>query len=189
MKANIWWLGIGILLLVLVACGQPGSTRGVAGGSVMETSGASGAGTVKTEGTQTGGVSAQSGGGPVNDQVSFVDHLRGRGYKVEIAGAVEQPFLRVKGTTLRISGKGIQQPADVQSYNYDDTDLGTDGLKAAEEDAQQLGPDGNPRTSMITWVAPPHFFRKQRLIVLYVGDDAAVTTLLTDALGPQFAGR
>jgi len=29
-------------------------------------------------------------------------------------------------------------------------------------DVEQIGPDGNPRTAMITWVAPPHFFRSGR---------------------------
>ncbi len=104
-------------------------------------------------------------------------------------GDVEQPFFRAKGTVLRVSGSGIKQPAEIQSYNYDDTDLGTDGAKAAEEDAGEIGPDGNPKTTMVTWAAPPHFFRKERIIGLYVGDDPAVLKLLSDALGPQFAGR
>ena len=76
----------------------------------------------------------------------------------------------------------------MQSYDYGDIELGTDGIQAAEADASQIGPDGTPRTMMLTWVAPPHCFRKARVIVLYGGDDAAVLTLLSAALGPQFAG-
>jgi hypothetical protein len=179
MKFMVSRLGYGLVALIaLAACGRPAVTTGVADASVAQ-----------TEGPQTGAPIAQSHGGPVKDHVSFVDHLRGKGLTVEIAGAVEQPFLRAKGTTLRLSGDGIQQPAEMQSYNYDDTDLGTNGVKAAAEDARQIGPDGNPPTSMITWVAPPHFFHKERVIVLYVGSDPAVLKLLTEALGPQFAGR
>ena len=60
---------------------------------------------------------------------------------------------------------------------------------AAEQDASQIEPDGSLKTMMITWIAPPHFFRKDRLIVIYLGADPAVLMILTDALGPQFAGR
>src|SRR5207237_3671459 len=62
-------------------------------------------------------------GGPVKDHVSFVDALRAKGFVVEIAGSIEQPFLRAKGTTLRVSGDNFSQPVELQSLNYDDTDL------------------------------------------------------------------
>ncbi len=179
MRYVVWRVGFGLLaLIVLAACGQSPLSTGVADAS-----------TTQTEAPRAGVPVAQSHGGPVKDHVSFVDYLRGKGLTVEIVGDVQQPFLRAKGTTVRASGDGIQQPAEIQSYNYADTDLGMNGVQAAEEDAQQIGPDGNPRTSMITWIAPPHFFRKERVIVLYVGNDAAVIKLLTDALGPQFGGR
>lgn len=173
-----WRFGVTMILLVgLVACGQS---------SAVDTG--SGAEAPSPAASATASGAAQSHGGPVTDHVSLVDHLRGRGLTVEIAGAVQQPFLRPPGTLLRLSGGDLQAPTDVQSYNYDDTDLGTDGMQAAEADASQLGPDGSPPTMMITWVAPPHFFRKDRVIVLYTGTDQAVITVLTEALGPQFAG-
>src|SRR3954454_14221401 len=75
----------------------------------------------------TSTTAAESHGGSVRDHVSLVDYLRGKGFTVEIAGDVQQPFLRPSGTTLRISGAGITQPAEIQSFNYDDTDLGTNG--------------------------------------------------------------
>ena len=67
-------------------------------------------------------------------------------------------------------------------------DQAASALQAAEADAAQIGPDGNPRTTMVTWIAPPHFFRADRLIVLYIGDDPTVVDLLTALLGPPFAG-
>jgi hypothetical protein len=39
------------------------------------------------------------------------------------------------------------------------------------------------------WMSLPHFFRGNRLIVLYVGTDEVVTGLLQRLLGPQFAGH
>jgi hypothetical protein len=118
----------------------------------------------------------------------LVDELRRRGLSVDIGGEVQQPFLRAKGTLLRLAGGGLEQPAEIQSYNYDDTDLGMDGIKAATADAEAIGPDGSTRTMQISWTGTPHFFRKERVIVIYVGEDQAVLDHLTEALGPQFSG-
>jgi hypothetical protein len=38
------------------------------------------------------------------------------------------------------------------------------------------------------WVAPPHFYHQGRLIVLYLGEDAAVTAALEGNLGREIAG-
>lgn len=128
-------------------------------------------------------VQTTSHGGPVRDHVSFIDHLRATGFGVAILGEAMQPFLRAdEGTRLGISGGKLEQPVEVQSYQYRDA-------KVAEADAQGITPAGNPRTMQIDWVGPPHFYRRERVIVLYVGTDAAALELLSGVLGPQFAGR
>ena len=158
-----WWSTPTLAVVLLItACGQPQPA--------------------------TVGIEQYSHGGPLRDHVSFVDHLRGKGYEVEPVAAVHQPFLRAEGTVLRIRGRDFKRPVDLQSYNYDDTDLGTNGLRAAEVDAGKIGPDGQPRTMSILWKDKPHFYRKERVLVLYVGNEKAVLDLLTDLLGPQFAG-
>lgn len=128
-------------------------------------------------------------GGSVKDQVSFIDQLRSKGMTVDIVGQVEQPFLKVKGTTLRISGGMLKQPVEVQTYNYTDEDVNGNGVQAAEADSQQIGPDGNPLTMNILWSAPPHWFYKDQLIVFYSGTDQETLDLLGDLVGPQFAGQ
>ena len=102
---------------------------------------------------------------------------------------VQRPFLRPKGTLLRLSGGDLAAPAEVESYNYDDRDLDTNGAAAAQADAAQIQPDGQPKTGSVAWPAPPHFFLKERVLVLYVGSDPTVLARLTDLLGPQFAGQ
>ncbi|MBC9003613.1 hypothetical protein [Micromonospora aurantiaca (nom. illeg.)] len=118
----------------------------------------------------------------MDDQVSLVDNLRQRTVTVEIGGVAEQPFLSVNGTQLRLSGAGLASPATIESYEYDTA-------AAATQDAEKIDPNGDPKTSKIAWIAPPHFYRAQRLIVLYVGADAATMQLLAGLLGPPFAGR
>jgi hypothetical protein len=125
----------------------------------------------------------QSHGGPVQDQVSLIDALR-KTVTVDISGTVSQPFLNPQsGTTVRLSGGPLTTPADLQLFEYG-------SASAGNADANQIRRDGSgTATTQISWVAPPHFFLKGRVLVLYVGSDSAVLTLLQSLLGPQFAGR
>jgi hypothetical protein len=126
----------------------------------------------------------QSHGGPVQDQVSLIDALRGKNLTVDITGGVSQPFLHPQsGTTIRLSGGALAAPADVQLFEYG-------SAASAESDAHQIRADGSGNaTAIVDWVAPPHFFLKGRVMAIYVGTDPAVVSLLQGLLGAQFAGR
>ena len=130
------------------------------------------------------GTGAQSHGGPVQDQVSLIDALRGKNLTVDISGTVSQPFLNPQsGTAVRLSGGALTAPADLQLFEYS-------SASAASADASRISPDGSgTATTKISWVAPPHFFLKGRVLVLYVGNDPAVFNVLKSLLGPQFAGK
>jgi len=39
-----------------------------------------------------------------------------------------------------------------------------------------------------SWIAPPNFFHRDRIIAIYLGADPSVTTALTALRGPRFAG-
>ncbi len=116
-------------------------------------------------------------GGPVKDYISLVDNLRATGATVEPAGELTQPFFSVNGRVIVVNG------GDVQVFKYADA-------AAAEAEAALVSPDGSSvGTSMVAWVAPPHFYRADRLIVLYVGDSTDAIDVLEAVLGQQFAGR
>ena len=130
------------------------------------------------------GQNASEGGsveGRLDHQPSFVDRLRSRGLTVEVDDYVRQPFLKVRGVVLRISGGSLKEMTEIQLFEYEDAD-------AALSDAKRIGPEGSPEGTHIDWLGPPHFFRSGRIIVLYVGRDDAVVKLLTELLDPQFAG-
>lgn len=106
-----------------------------------------------------------------------MDRLRAAGASVEAVGEVEQPFLSVTGAMIKVDGE------DVQVFQYS---------SPAEMEAQAalVSPDGGAvGSSKPHWIGPPHFYKKGRLLVLYVGDDARVLRALDAALGRQFAGR
>jgi hypothetical protein len=117
------------------------------------------------------------------DREGLIAALEARNVRVESEEAIQQPFFNAERITrLVVTGGPLSEPAELQVYEYTDP-------AALATDASQVAPDGNLRTVMIEWVAAPHFFCGERLIVIYLGDDQAAIDLLTDLLGPQFAGR
>jgi hypothetical protein len=116
-------------------------------------------------------------GGPVRDYVSLIDHLRAASATVVPTGMVTQPFFSVTGQVIMVNGE------QVQIYEYANED-------GANADAARISPDGGTiGNSMVDWIAPPHFYKKGQLVVLFVGTSTSVMGVLKEILGPQFAGR
>ena len=128
--------------------------------------------------------------GPARDHVMLVDRLRCAGMRAEIGERVTLPFLRPPGTQLVLSGGGVSGQAELQSFNYDDTDLGTDGRAVSAADAGKFASDGSLRdgSQRIFYRGTPHLFRQDRVLVIYAGDDPAIIAVLTRLIGKQFAG-
>jgi plastocyanin len=115
-------------------------------------------------------------GEPTEDHVSLVNNLRATGATVELAGDINQPFFSVEGSAITVNGENVQ----VFEYSDDTT---------AKAEAETIAPDGSSiGTSIVSWVAPPHFYQKDRIIVLYVGTNQGVLNFLEQALGAQIAG-
>lgn len=109
----------------------------------------------------------------VRNYKSLVAHLRSTGLTVEAAGEIEQPFFSPKAKVVRIGATG-----EAQIYDYASEE------KAAAE-AKLVNSDGSIGTSMPHWFAPPHFFRKGSLIVLYLGSDERTLSTLRETLGSE----
>jgi len=99
------------------------------------------------------------------------------GVVVGVASRGNNPFFSVDAQVLNAYGE------DIQVFEYDSTD---DALTDIDESG--LTPEGQFQTIMVTWTGTPHFYQTGSLIVLYVGDNSDIVTLLEDLLGPQIAG-
>lgn len=111
------------------------------------------------------------------DYASLIDNLRTAGVSVEPEGEVDQPFFSVEGRIIKVSGE------DVQVFQYFHA-------TAADAQAALVSPDGSAvGTSKLHWVGPPHFYKKGKLLVLYVGGNAKALKALEAVLGRQFAGK
>ena len=112
-----------------------------------------------------------------NDYSSLVNDLKKEGYSVQEDGEVNQPFFSVDGKIIKV----IEE--DVQVFEYKDE-------PAMQTDASQVSTMGSYiGTAIVEWISTPHFYKSGRVIVLYVGNNVAVTGALTTVLGTQFAGQ
>ena len=113
----------------------------------------------------------------VEEWASLMAALQAAGATVEVGDSLTQDFFTPEGHILTVNG------ADIQVFEYADT-------ATMESEASQVAPDGGSvGTSMVTWMDAPHFYKTGRLIVLYIGSDAAILSLLEQVIAPQFAGQ
>ena len=113
----------------------------------------------------------------VEDKASLLAALQASDSTAEIADSVTQVFFSPEGSIVKVNGQ------DVQVFEYENNE-------AMENEASQVAPDGGSvGTSMMMWMDAPHFYKAGRIIVLYVGSDEPTLNLLTQVIGPQFAGR
>lgn len=112
----------------------------------------------------------------VVDTSALIDDLRAGGASVEIADPISQPFFSAGGRILRVNGE------DVQTFEF-----GSEA--AAQAEAARVSADGfTIGTTMVSWVATPHFFLAGRVIAVYVGDNQQVIAALRASMGDPFAG-
>ncbi len=111
------------------------------------------------------------------EYLRLIKQLRSAGANVKLTNErVRQPFFSVAGRVLTINDETLQV------FNYRN-------VSAADAQAKHVAPDGMMiGTSKPSWMAPPHFFKKGRLIVLYVGASESILAILRATLGAQFAG-
>jgi hypothetical protein len=106
----------------------------------------------------------------------FLAALRDKGVDAEKGDQVEQAFFSVVGSYVNINDDSVQ----VFEYETAET---------MESDAVLVDASGGSiGNSMVSWIATPHFYKKGRILVLYVGDNAKTIQILESVLGSQFAG-
>lgn len=107
---------------------------------------------------------------------SVATTLRAAGFNVKTADTISQPFFAVPGRVLIVDGN------DLQVYEYPTSD-------AAAADAAKIDPSGSPiGTFMPSWMVPPHIYRQENLILVYLGALPRARASLEALAGPQIAG-
>lgn len=106
----------------------------------------------------------------------LVAQLRAAGAPVTETGAFAPSPLSGRGVLLCLAGE------PVRVYEF---------ASAAERSAvaSRIKPDDPSKigTSVVDWAGRPRFWQRDRILVLYLGENTATEALLTSALGPPFA--
>ena len=111
-----------------------------------------------------------------SDYDSFLANLKSTRISVETGEGVSQPFFTPQGQIIKLNGE------DVQVFEYV-------SKEEAFQEVMQVSADGSSvGTTMITWIDSPHFYQSGKIIVLFIGNTPEVVEILTEVLGPQFAG-
>lgn len=107
----------------------------------------------------------------------LVQQLRDTGVTAKWIDEKSSPFFFSIGATLFIING-----AELLLFEFDDPVL-------AGTEASQVAPDGSSRGEQkFDWDITPHFFKKDRFIVLYKGENQEVLRALEVVFGPEFAG-
>ncbi len=107
----------------------------------------------------------------------LIGRVRAQGASARSTGEkVRQPFFSAPGRIIKVNNEAVQvfeysNPATVESQ-----------AKRVSADGKTIG------NSKPSWMSTPHFFKSQKLIVIYVGDDQTILRILRAELGNQFAG-
>ncbi len=124
----------------------------------------------------------------ITNYASMVYRLRQVGATVEPTGdapfpwiGFEEPFFSVQGKRIAVNGENV-------------TVLEYDRKATMETEAETINPDGYSFLKLYTgisvgWIAPPHWYKAGRIIVMYIGKNQSVIDVLEIVLGPQFAGK
>jgi alpha-galactosidase len=108
----------------------------------------------------------------------FVQGLRQQGLSASLAGQISPEtnrFFSVPAQQVQVND------ARVNAFVYQNAE-------AAAAEAASISQDGQPSpTTRVTWVSTPRFYRKDALIVLYVGCAAEVVQALRMTLGAPLA--
>lgn len=193
MRKTVLWLTL--LALLLAACGgaaandnqtaeevatpggedvQPGDAE-----TIGDTTG--GAGNTTTGGDAvTGDGTTEAGDGADPGSMAapaFLNEWQSGGATVVAGGQV--PASLFEGATGQTY---IVNDVELQVYQFADA-------AAAETAAGTISADGGMiNDAAVRWAGPPHFYRQDNVIVVYIGDDAATLDLLGGTFGTPFAG-
>lgn len=116
---------------------------------------------------------------PAGSAAALIQALERRGATVrheETMPASSFPFFSVRSQRLLVNGESVHV------FEYPNS-------PDAAADRARVSPNGaTVGNAHVDWIAPPQFYSKDRLIVLYVGRRDEVIGLLESILGPPFAG-
>jgi hypothetical protein len=119
---------------------------------------------------------------PVTDYASFIEAMDSAGLAVGTRGGPGlQRLLGVPGHRLVVGGA-------MYAHEYPSEQALSDFQDSVSPDGGSIPTSDGKGTLIVEW-APPRFYSKGRLLVLYFGNNRSTLDALDRLLGPPFAGE
>ncbi|MFC1987522.1 hypothetical protein ACFLVH_03145 [Chloroflexota bacterium] len=128
---------------------------------------------------------------PVTDYTTLIDNLLwyAGDIIVRVRGDAPFPGDNPQQPIFSGAGKRIELNSDnISVLEYNDEITATAEAKFISADGFTFTSENRTTIANISWIAPPHFYKAGRIIVLYVGENQETIDLLEALLGQQFAG-
>jgi len=112
----------------------------------------------------------------VMDYDNFVQEMAKDSVKIEMSGQLTESFIGAVPKIIKIDN------AEAQIFEYSNE-------SEMERNSAEINSDGSSvGNTMITWIDKPHFFKRGKIIMLYLGKDNNTLAKIEKILGKQFAG-
>ena len=115
-------------------------------------------------------------GGAVGGTERLITDLAGAGARAVEAGSFDPTPLSGRATLLCLDGEEVR----VYAFSSEQERVAA-ASRIDPNDASKVG------TAIIAWAGNPRFWQRDRILVLYLGGDEAIESLLSSVLGPPFA--
>jgi hypothetical protein len=122
----------------------------------------------------------------VTDYSSFLDYLHDSGASIREEGETGGGlFYDAECRIVEVNGIPIQvyQYANAKAMEVEASCVSHDGFSITKDWG-----DGKASSIFVNWIGTPHFYKAGRIIVIYIGDNYSIISLLQNGLGKQFAG-
>ena len=122
----------------------------------------------------------------ITDYSSFLDYLRDSGAsirdEVEIGRGL---FYDAEYRIVEVDGISIQV---YEFASVKDMEVNASGVSRYGTQITKDWGDGMISSVFVNWIGTPHFYKAGQIIVIYVGNNYAIISLLQNGFGKQFAG-
>lgn len=126
------------------------------------------------------------------DLEEFENEMKSKGYEYkrqDLQGGVLTPISQYMylNDNIMVDGKQvILYDTEIIIYSYEYKEEMEKEASSINKEASQIS--RNDDLIQIEWQKTPHFYKKGRIIVQYIGDDEKIISDLTEIMGEQFAG-
>lgn len=127
------------------------------------------------------------------DLKQFENEMKSKGYEYKRQDLQESlltpisQYMFLNDSIIIDDKKVILYDTDVIIYSYEDNEEMEKEASTINKDASEIIRTDN--TIQIEWQKTPHFYKKGKIIVQYIGDDERIIYDLKEIMGEQFAGN